>query len=548
MHVENVKADVLCVGGGIACLMAAIRAGELGLDVVVADKANTLYSGSGGLGNDHFLCYIPEIHGKDIKPIIRAVQGSVSGGMRHADLLQTWLESTFDMVKLWDSWGISMKYEGNYEFAGHVIPGKPKIFMHYNGRDQKKVLTREALKRNVRIINRVMVFDLLAAGGHILGAIGVDTRAEKILVFEAKSVILGTGRCVRLYRPPVPGAMFNVAHSPGGTGDGMGMSYRAGAGLANLEITPRWAGPRYLARCGKASWVGVLRDPSGNPVGPFVTKPDKEFGDPISDIHPPLFNDYARDAKGPVYMDCRGISDEDYQYMVHFMKHEGLGTLLDHLEEEGADLRKNPVEFGTYQMMPGGGIFHDEKGETTVKGLFTIGDEAYSTGGISFSATTGWMSGGHAARYAENRDMPEPADLQPLIEVKKKMLTALGTRKDGPDWKEVNTALQQIMFDYAGEKRTTHLLEAGLRYLRRIRQKAHETMIAGNPHELMHCLEVLNLIDVGEALFIAANERKETRGPHKRPDYPFTNPTLEKFLVVRKEGDQPVTEWHDLRN
>ena len=88
MYVENVKADILCVGGGIASLMAAIRAGELGLDVVVADKANTLYSGSGGLGNDHFLCYIPEIHGNDIKPILRAVQGSVSGGMRHLDLLR----------------------------------------------------------------------------------------------------------------------------------------------------------------------------------------------------------------------------------------------------------------------------------------------------------------------------------------------------------------------------------------------------------------------------------------------------------------------------
>ena len=36
MKTERVEADVLCVGGGIAGLMAAIRASELGAKVVVA--------------------------------------------------------------------------------------------------------------------------------------------------------------------------------------------------------------------------------------------------------------------------------------------------------------------------------------------------------------------------------------------------------------------------------------------------------------------------------------------------------------------------------
>jgi succinate dehydrogenase/fumarate reductase flavoprotein subunit len=35
---ELVEADVLCIGGGIAGLMAAIKAGELGAKVVVAEK------------------------------------------------------------------------------------------------------------------------------------------------------------------------------------------------------------------------------------------------------------------------------------------------------------------------------------------------------------------------------------------------------------------------------------------------------------------------------------------------------------------------------
>ena len=109
---ERIETDVLCVGGGIAGLMAAIRAGEHGVKVAVAEKANTLYSGNGGLGNDHFLCYIPEIHGPDINAFIRAAQQSVTGGMRHIDWLHTWLENTHDIVKLWDSWGIPIKYHG----------------------------------------------------------------------------------------------------------------------------------------------------------------------------------------------------------------------------------------------------------------------------------------------------------------------------------------------------------------------------------------------------------------------------------------------------
>ena len=59
MEIERIQADVLCVGGGIGGLMAAIRASELGAKVVVAEKGNAIHSGKGGSGCDHYLCYIP---------------------------------------------------------------------------------------------------------------------------------------------------------------------------------------------------------------------------------------------------------------------------------------------------------------------------------------------------------------------------------------------------------------------------------------------------------------------------------------------------------
>jgi succinate dehydrogenase/fumarate reductase flavoprotein subunit len=127
------------------------------------------------------------------------------------------------------------------------------------------------------------------------------------------------------------------------------------------------------------------------------------------------------------------------------------------------------------------------------------------------------------------------------------LFSRLRERQDGPDWQEANTLLQQLMWDYAGPVRSKTFLEAGLSALLRLRQKAYHGMIAGNAHELMRALEVLNLIELGELTFLAALERKETRGKHNRVDYPFTNPLLEKLLVVKKVNGKPVMEWREMR-
>jgi succinate dehydrogenase/fumarate reductase flavoprotein subunit len=317
MNREVVEADVLCVGGGIAGLMAAIRAAELGAKVVVAEKANTLRSGAGATGNDHFRCYIPEFHGSDIKPVVEEVANSQVGWSRTKTFVQTWMEKSFDVVKLWNSWGIPMKHGRKWEFSGHTLPGGTFTTLKYAGQNQKPILTREVRKRGGALINRVMVVDLLRDAHRITGAIGVDTREEKLILFQAKSVVLGTGNCVMLYPGPTPGWMFNRADPPSTTGDGRIMAYRAGAALVNMEMPRRWAGPKYFSRCGKATWIGVLKDPQGKSIGSFITKPDRRYGDAISDAYPTLFDDYARSGEGPVYMDCRGMSNEDYQYMMH---------------------------------------------------------------------------------------------------------------------------------------------------------------------------------------------------------------------------------------
>ena len=122
--IDVIEADVLCIGGGIAGLMAAIRASERGAKVVVAEKGNTLTSGAGGIGNDHFLCYLPEVHGPDLKPVVEELRkGQLGARLKDQEAVRVWLERTAEIVHLWDKWGIPMKYRGRYEFAGHAFPG-----------------------------------------------------------------------------------------------------------------------------------------------------------------------------------------------------------------------------------------------------------------------------------------------------------------------------------------------------------------------------------------------------------------------------------------
>jgi len=551
MNKERLEADVLCIGGGIAGLMAAIRMKELGVKkVVVAEKGNTLHSGKARAGNDHFECYIPDIDGPNIRLFMEQRFRTQVGTLSHATnlkLIQACYERSFDVVKLWDSWGIPMKYKGKWDSAGHCFPSEGRGMLKYEGQKQKPILTQHAIEMGVEILNRVMVFELVQDGnGRIVGALGLHTREDKLMIFQTKSIILGTGGVDKLYPPPVPGCMASIPGCLTLTGDGRAMLYRAGGELAALESPGRHVGPRYFARFGQGTWVGVLRDAQGKPVGPYVTKPDKRCGDITPEVDKSILEDCVNAGRGPVYMDCRGISEEDYEYMMHWHMHEGNVALLNYMEEEGIDLRKNPVEFGTYAIFGGGSIPVSEKTETSIRGVYAAGDELIAgIGLIGYAATSGQIAGESAAAYASERPSINIGEMgSRTVDEKEALLQQIMSRETGPDWKEVTVAFQQIMQDYAGLVRYETMLQAGQTYLRRLRKKVDDTLMARNQWELTRCLETLDLLDLAEAVFVAAGKRKETRRLHRRVDYPLTDPMLDdKLLCIKMFNGKPVTEW-----
>ena len=246
---KHLSTDVLIVGGGIAGLSAAISARASGVGVLIAEKANTLRSGSGVTGNDHFLCYIPEKHGPDVSVIVKELHQSMMGANQDVPLSRRFLEKSFDIVKLWHSWGINMRID-DWTFMGHAFPGRPRIFLKYEGDEQKPILTREAKKAGAEILNHHMIIDLIRTENGIAGALALDVSGEapSFAVIRAKCVILATGSGNRLYTSRnTPGALFCLP----------------GVGLIDWETDNKRIGWDIIMLVGAANALGMIIWESG---------------------------------------------------------------------------------------------------------------------------------------------------------------------------------------------------------------------------------------------------------------------------------------------
>ncbi len=552
-----IQTDVLIIGGGISGLQAAIAAGEKGCKVIISEKADTRRSGCGATGNDHFMCYIPECHGDDFDEILGEVCETVVGPRQDMNLLSRMLKRSFEMVQKWESYGINMRPTGTWNFEGHALPERRRYHLKYDGHNQKAMLTKKALEMGAEIYNKTTITELLTKDNQVIGAIGIHTKYDQpeMVIFHAKTVILVTGITTRLYPGMNPAYVCNTSCNPADAG-GLAIAYRAGARMVNLDVLAGPAGPTQFARAGKGTWIGVLSYPDGKPVGPFITKPTRELGDVTTDIWLSVFDEKIADGSGPVYMNCSVISDEDIAHMRKSFVSEGDTSINDYMDQFGIDFKKHMVEFSGYECILGGdsGIDIDINGETSLKGLFSSGDVVGNVrGDITSAAVFGQIVGENAAdrcndsAYQRNLDAEYKfIETMPIIQEKLDEYNAILNRKIGAHWMEVNSTLQQIMDKYVSIRaiRSETLLTAGNKYLNNLKKYALEQLKAENSHELVRTLEVLDLLDVGIMLAMCGENRKETRGNHRRVDYPFTNPLLaNKFQTIRLEDGKPVLEF-----
>ena len=201
-----IEADLLIVGGGIGGLMAGIAAGKAGCKhVVIMEKCHARRSGSGATGNDHFNCYIPSYHGDDIEPVFKETMQSLVGQLKEPSLMHKFLEKSFELVQMWDAWGVNMRPTGDWECKGHALPGKPRAFLKYDGSDQKKVLVREAKAGGVRVmatgrsdfpnqVNNVLCFPGLFKGALSVRARDINDQMKLAAAYAIADLITDADR------------------------------------------------------------------------------------------------------------------------------------------------------------------------------------------------------------------------------------------------------------------------------------------------------------------------------------------------------------------
>ena len=571
IEVAGIDTDVLVIGGGLAGCMAAIKASEYGVKVTIAEKANTLSSGCAGTGVDHSWAYIPMIHqqmGWTIEDLIEDHAQLIARGFINKELLRLVARENYDRMLDLEKFGVKIRYEDSR------IPGKFRIVyqfhtmpssFNFDGHDLKIKLTREAKKRGVDIVNRVMMVGLLLTDGQIAGALGIGTNDGRLYSFRAKAVVMSTGRANRL-TPNVTGIWGNHRIPVNETGDGRAMAFRAGIPVINMEFLSSgyYSIGNYELNLGSprntVQPAAAVTDADGKVIVPrtqFYDWPNlgKEKADAALNRQKmlsggrnarPSYAQLYRQGQGPFYLDLTGGTEEEIKYIEWSIGNEGKGSLfLDYLKtREGFDFRRDKLEWLPNSREMAGtaasGLVVDNDLETEVKGLFGAGDDV---GGVPWAGapgafTMGWHAGERAAKEARAQKNHLTADAEPVESLREMCSGMLESRK-GLHWREVEMALQNAVDYYAGEVRAEKTLQRGLERLKDIKKNA--SFKAENPHELMRCLEVQSLIDNAEMILNASLERRESRRApfgFVRADFPEQNDKewLAFLALRRKEG------------
>jgi succinate dehydrogenase/fumarate reductase flavoprotein subunit len=255
---NEVDADILILGGGVAGCHAAINAAKRGAKVVVVEKGAVIRSGSGGAGVDHW-------HGALTNPCSRIAPEEMMELIKKSNAEYLFSEygngitsyilfkESYDALLDVEKWGIPVR-DVNDEFEGAEFRDEnSKLMFAYdydnrhiirvNGGSGIKVAMHREMKRlGVKIYDRVMATSLLTEGGkqrsRVIGATGLHTRTGEFYVFKAKAAILSTNAPVGIwiFSTELAGSAGTVTNAdPNNSGEGTAMAWQAGAELALME-------------------------------------------------------------------------------------------------------------------------------------------------------------------------------------------------------------------------------------------------------------------------------------------------------------------------
>ena len=394
------------------------------------------------------------------------------------------------------------------------------------------VLHEQFQREDIPCFQEWFATSLIQVDGACAGAVALGHRSGQLETFTAGAVILATGGSTRLYRP--------CTAAVGTTGDGLMLAYELGVGLVDLEMvqfhpTVYSAAQTVLISEATLSEGAQLMNAAGDRVADATALSRAQL---TAEIHKA-----GRNGGGPVSLDLRPVADLASRF-------PAAAELVKVMA--GLDVTRDPVPVQPVAHRPMGGIETNASGETSVPGLFAVGECAHNglngAGRLSgntlieavvFGKRVGEAAAGHAksagARAGDGSGAS--ADGERLAEI-----TSGGA--SGDTMGAIHRELGELMNANLGVARTDAGLAEAQTGIRRLQQR-HAALRVNNKsriynYALTGYLELGNLLKLAEATALAARGRAESRGAHLRSDRPERDDANWKaHTVVRSQNGSP---------
>lgn len=507
--------DLLVVGSGIAGLTAVLRTDPSWRVGVVAkgplERATTMWA-QGGVA----AVLDPSI---DTTEAHLADTVAAGGGLCDVDAVRVLVDEGPELVRRLDDIGVEfdrdqqgrllLAREGGHSAARIVHAGGAAT-----GAELERALVGAVRARGVTIHEHAFAIDLLVEHGRCVG-LRTLLADGRVVDLRARHVLLAAGGA---------GQMYAVTTTPlGSTGDGIAMALRAGAAVADLEFVQFHPTALHHERVPKPLLSEALRGHGALVVDVNGERFVDEMlpRDLVSRAITARMNELGVDH---CLLDVRALAD----FAMRFP------TIASVLTDLGLDPTVDLLPIAPAAHYLCGGVLTDLDGATSLPGLWAAGEVA-CTGvhGANRLASNSLLEGlvfGARVIDAIARGVDACAMTgamraldDPGLAWDRPALLPVGPVVGGrPEVDAARLTLQQAMTIGAG-------------VLRDARSLADTAAVVGAIDGLPAGVagwEVANLRDVASALLVAAAARTETRGAHARRDFPTSDPSLARRLVL----------------
>lgn len=495
---NEMSADVLILGSGLAGLMLALKLAEAGASVIVASKGG-LSDSNTSQAQGGVAAVLPDSTSDSFESHL-ADTVKAGAGLVDEMVARRIIKEGPSLIRQLRELGVrfAVSLSGALELAREGGHAQARVLHSKDATG--RAITEALLARlnrcpNVLALKNTTAVELLFGFDRCLGA---------LVLFQGKPTAVWAGRVV--LATGGAGRVFARTTNPEvATGDGLALAYRAGARLADLEFVQfhptalyKPGCPAFLVSEAVRGAGAVLVDARGqrfahrfHPEGELATR----------DVVARAMVAVMDEQKIPcVWLDLRPIGSLALE--------RRFPNIVERCRQYGIDPVREPVPVSPAAHYFMGGVWTDEYGRTTLPGLYAIG-ECASTGlhGANRLASNSLLEAGvMAMRLAGHL-----ASAEPDTAVRTCALSSPAPLAIPSDLSEFH----QMMFREAGLSRN----EIGLRRL----LDSLEVFSVRVLPQTRSVVEASSMLLVGQLIARSALERRESRGAHFRSDYPHVN-------------------------